>query len=611
MLMKVLALVASLLVWVSVLLAQEPKTREAPMVFPSGYLDHDALTAALEKVASQHPDRVRVRSLTKTLQGRDVWLVTLGRAGTPTEPKPAVLVVANLEADHVVGSQVALGLVERLAREIDLDGPTVYVVPRLNPDGAERSFRRPLADFRTNLRAMDRDRDGRSNEDGPEDLDGDGLVTRMRVKDGKATLVADEKDPRLARPADAAKGERAAFSEYSEGVDNDGDGRINEDPPGGVNLNRNWPHRWTEFDPEAGYSPASEPAVHALIQFAFDHPEIAAVWTFSLQDNLRAEPKKPGSTLDDADLPYLAELSRLFARAAGKKPDAAKGAAKKDEQDEKEEARKEEPKEEAKKEEPAKKAAPAGPPRGGRGRRSPAAPAEAPRGPAAGASTSDGSMAEWAYHQYGVVALASRLWDAADLPDPTPAADGEARWLSWNDHVMGGKAFVPFRPFEHPALGKVEIGGWRPGVRLNPPAAQVGAITDSHAAFLKTLLTKLPRLEADEVKVEAKGGGLFAITAVVANTGYLPTALAQGVRTRKAAPVIIRLHLGGTQLLAGRALERVDALGGSGGRREFRWLVHAPEAVRSITLDVSCPKAGRVVRTIELRREGPARKGAT
>ena len=251
--------------------------------------------------------------------------MTVGRPDKKDEAATgAVLVVANLEADHVVGSQVALRIIERLA-EADgkdpavtalLDRRTIHVVPRLNPDGAERLLTgKPRTELRTNLTAIDRDRDRKTGEDGPDDLDGDGLATLMRVKDEKATLIADAKDPRIARKADPVKGERPEFSEYAEGIDNDGDGQLNEDAAGGINLNRNWPHRWTEFDPETGYSSASEPEVYALIAWAFAHPEIAAVWTFSLNDNLAVEPRKPGSTLDDADLPYFAELCKLHARA--------------------------------------------------------------------------------------------------------------------------------------------------------------------------------------------------------------------------------------------------------------------------------------------------------
>lgn len=606
--MKLLAVLTTLMLCVLAASAQEPK-RATPSLFPSGYLDHEALTAALRRIEAANPSKVQMRSLAKTLQGRDVWLVTLGHPRSKATSRPAILVVANLEADHVISSQVAIELIERLAKESNLDGPTIYIVPRLNPDGAERVLRRPLADFRTNLRAMDRDRDGRSNEDGPEDLDGDGLVTRMRVKGREPTLVVDEKEPRLLRRADPAKGERAVFADMAEGIDNDSDGKFNEDPAGGVNLNRNWPHRWTEFDPETGYSPASEPEVHALIQFAFDHPEIAIVWSLGLQDNLRNEPKKPESTLSDADLPYLAELSRLFAKhstakdAVAKEKTAAKPDTPKAETTKAEATKTESTKAETTKAEVTKKNEPAkaaqGGPRRGRG---PAPPQAQPS--MDGTATSDGSLAEWAYHQYGAVGLSSRLWTTPEIPDPAagqaaPPTDGEARWLYWNDHVMAGKAFVPFRPFDHPKLGKVEIGGWHPGVKINPPIERVEAIADSHAAFLKALAMKLARLTVTEAKVESRGGGLYSISAVVENEGFLPTALAQGVRTRKAPPVLVRLQLGAAKLLTGRALNRIDALAGSGGRQEFHWLVQAPETVKSITLEVSSPKGGRVVRTLE------------
>jgi hypothetical protein len=567
---QTLIAVATLLVGTSWLVAQDPRpspdAASSPEPFPAGYLDHDGLTAAIRRVAEAHPETVRVRSLAKTGQGRHVWLVTVGRPEkTGDAAKPAVLLVANLEADHVVGSHVALGVVERFAGADGkdpavtalLDRRTVHVVPRLNPDGAERFLTgKPRTDLRTNLSPIDRDRDRKTGEDGPDDLDGDGLATRMRVKDEKATLIADAKDARILRKADASKGERAEFSDYAEGKDDDGDGLINEDPVGGVDLNRNWPHRWTEFDPESGSSPASEPEVRALIAWAFDHPEIAAIWTFSLNDNVEVEPKKPASTLDDADLPYFVEFCKLHAKL--KKPG---------------------PKEPEKKDaEPEKKAA--------------AAP--------------DGAMSEWAYYQFGVVGLASRLWPRPDLPEPAkgeaaPPANGEARWLRWNDTVMGGRAFIPFHEVDHPTLGKVSVGGWKPGVRLNPPAGLIDAIADVEFAFLKELASKLPALTVSDVKVDSKGGGLFEIKAVVTNEGYLPTALAQGGRTRKAPPVLVRLKAANAKLLAGKPLERIASLPGSGGLKEFRWLLLAPDGVKSATLEVSCPKGGRIVKDIDLK----------
>jgi hypothetical protein len=604
--LSVVLLVASSLVGVSWVGAQDPvKPASTPALtlFPSGYLDHNGLADALKAVATAHPERVKVETLAKSREGRDVWLVTIGVLGKEAPIRPSILLVANLEADHLVGSQVALGLVDRLAKEDPktFDGRTIYVVPRLNPDGAERLLKGvPRTDLRANLAAIDRDRDGKKNEDGPNDIDGDGLALSMRFKGEKATLVADAKDARILRKADLAKGEKPVYSESTEGVDDDGDGSIDEDPPGGVNLNRNWPHNWTEYTPETGAYATSEPEVNGLIRFAFAHPEIVAVWSFGLNDNLRGTP-----TTTPADAPVLAEIVKAFGTATtpkGEEPPKAEA-----------------PKEEVKKVEASTTPIPPTPPadaprpkaqgkgQGGRGGRggfggAPAA-APAPSSPAPGLEgTTDGALSEWAYQQFGVVGIASRLWSRPEaLPGSPPlTGDGDARWFEWNDKVMGGSAFVPYHEVTHPTLGKVEVGGWKPGVRLNPPIEQVEALVESHFAFLKDLATRTPSLVITSAKAEAKGGGIFEIKATVENPGILPTALAQGVTTRKALPVLVKLELGDAKLISGRALNRIDALAGSGGLREYRWLVVVPEGKKSITLEATCPKAGTTKREIAL-----------
>lgn len=580
-----------------------PAPARAPLApFPEGYLDHDSLTAALRRLAERHPQAVRLTNLGPSVENRPISLITIAGADLDRPEalaqRPSLLIVANLEADHLVGSQVALGLAERLAQALAekdeavtalLKRVTVHIVPRLNPDGAQRMLVGGTRfDRRLSLQAIDRDRDGLAGEDGPDDLDGDGLALQMRVKDAVATLVADDKDPRILRKADPAKGERGVYSEYREGTDEDRDGRIDEDAPGGVNLARNWPHGWTEFDPEAGWSPGAEPETNGLIRWMVAHPEVAAVWTFGLQDNLASEPKKPGSTLDDADLPYVAELSRRLKAAldAAPKPSENGSAAA-----------------------PAPAPAPAAPARPRPGADRPRVPT--PPGAAAAVpgldGTTDGSLAGWAYHQRGVLGLASRLWSSPDVPEPAegqpkPPGDGEARWLYWNDQVLGGRGYVPFHPVPHPTLGAVEVGGWRPGVRLNPPAVQVESLVAGHYGFLKDLLDRFARLEVADVKVEPKGGDLFEVSASVVNPGYLPTALTEATKVRENRQVVVRLKLpAGAKLLTGRPQHQIDSLPGSGGRREFRWLILAPEGARSVDLDVQCPRAGSVQRAIPLR----------
>ncbi len=613
--------VASGLVGVSWVAAQIPEGEKAPKPeplapFPAGYLDHGGLSRALEGLARDHPAAVRVRSMARSRGGRDVWMVEVGHEGAKDAPaRPSVLIVANLEADHLVGSEVALGLISRLA-EADgkdpavtkwLDERKVYVVPRLNPDGAELVLKgKPAADLRGNLAPIDRDRDGKANEDGPDDIDGDGLALTMRVRDpARATLVVDV-DPRLLRKANPALGEVAAFAELTEGIDNDGDGEINEDPPGGVNLNRTWPQNWTEFQPEAGTAPGGEPEVNPLIRFAFAHPEIVAVWSYGLNDNTRTA---PGGT-NAADSPYLAELVRLFnasaaPAAATADPAAPKAGVTKDSEEIAKSlaavAKADPP---AEKDEPAKEAAPPkakaqakAKGQGGRGGRAGATAATVASPAAASpgmAGTTDGAMSEWAYQQFGTIGFAFRLWDRpeASAGAAALAGEGDARWLDWNDKVVGGSAFVPYHEVDHPKFGKVQVGGWKPGVRLNPPAPAIGPIVDRQFAFLKDLLGRMPALAIRDAVAEAKGAGVYEIKAVVENPGYLPTALAQGVVTRKAQPVLVKFGAGDARILSGRPINRVDALAGSGGRSEFRWLVLAPEGAKSVSLEASCPKAG-------------------
>jgi hypothetical protein len=569
-------------------LAQD-RGEPARVPFPAGYTTQDALKAALERLLAEDPGLLRVRTLAQSTEGRDVPIVEIGKVARPGQPAPgpAILLVANLEGDHLLGTDVALSLIERLARREGrpealsrlLERGAIYVVPRFNPDAAERLLgTKPAVAIRTNLRLIDRDRDGAQGEDGPDDLDGDGLITSIRVADRQASLLPDEKDPRILRKADPAKGEAGLYSEYIEGRDNDDDGALNEDPPGGVNLNRNWPHRWTEFDPEAGQTPVSEPQVKALIAFLFDHPEIAVVWSFSLNDNLREEPKKPPSTLDDADLPLFVELSKLYRKAIECVP--------------KDQPR---PGDDRPPEVPEVRPSPAV-----------ASPTSA-RPPLGLDATTDGSLSEWAYHQFGAIGLSSRLWNGPLWPEPaddgmpSPPREGEARWLFWNDRVLDGSAFVPLRPVDHPTLGRVLVGGWKPGVRLNPPHEQVAPIAEAQLAFLAELATRLPGLAIPVAEGRALGGGLFAVTAVVENTGAFPTALAQGVKTRQARPVLVRLDAGQGKIVAGKPLDSIDSLPGPRGRRTFRWIVSTGDRTGPVTIEASSPRCGTARAVVELK----------
>lgn len=579
----------------SVCLGQDQTPPPAPLdVFPTGYRDNSALLADLRAIAGKHPKLVEVRELGRSIEDRPIALVRIGDTQAESGArKPAILIVANLEADHLVGAEVATRLVERLAasNESDpeitgiLDHWTVYVVPRLNPDGAVRMLSGSTrTDFRGNVQTLDRDRDGRSAEDGPDDLDRDGMSLTMRVKDALATLIPDEKDPRILKKAEIAKSESPVYSLYREGIDNDGDGLVDEDPPSGVLLNHNWPHKWPEFDREAGYSPAAEPETRALIRFIVDHPEIVALIQYGLYDTVANEPKKPATTLNDGDLPFFVELSRNYATRT---KDAAKA--------------------------PAQPLAPIAPATDQPRPPAPITPiAGTPTHPGSASTAippletgAEGALCEWAYQQMGMLAIGAQLWTSPEIPEPAegqpkPPAEGDARWFHWNDNVVGAQAFVPFKPFDHPTLGPVEIGGWKPGVRLNPPPQRLGPIADGQLLFLKDIASRLPRLEIVDAKADAKGAGIYEIRVRVKNPGTLPTALAQGIKSREGLPVVIRFRAPGARILTGRTVVKVDNIAGLGGGHQEAWLVEVPSDVKSVEIEATTPRAGTARQTIKL-----------
>ena len=252
-----------------------PLQHDAQNPSAAGYHDHAALSRALRQLAQQHSGLIQLKSIGKSLKGRDIWMIQMSGRGTDPLAKQALLVVGNAEGDHVIGSEVALGMAQYLANGYGrdekitkvLDTRTFYIVPRLNPDGAELFFGSTKHEHSGNLNPRDDDYDWKVDEDGPEDLNGDGLITLMRVKDKEGDWCIDEKDPRLMKKKDADTSPEKLYALHPEGIDNDGDELYNEDGPGGFNTNRNSPHNFGYRFRGTKVYPASELETQALIHF--------------------------------------------------------------------------------------------------------------------------------------------------------------------------------------------------------------------------------------------------------------------------------------------------------------------------------------------------------
>ncbi|MBP1625321.1 MAG: hypothetical protein H6Q07_3343, partial [Acidobacteria bacterium] len=263
----------------------------------AAYHRPEEVAAGLQSRAAKHPQLAALQSLGKGSGGSEIWAIRIaGRPQASRDPdaRPGIFVGANIEGTHLIGTEAALALIDRLLSGYGsdrgvtalLDRAAVYVAPLLNPDSARFAFASPLWERWTNARPVDDDLDGAADEDGPDDLNKDGLITQMRVKDPEGRYIQDPKEPRLMRLAESLKGEKGTYKLYLEGVDNDGDENYNEDPAGGVEVNRNFPHDFEYDMAAAGLYPASETETAALLKFLNAHLNIALVLNFSTENTI-------------------------------------------------------------------------------------------------------------------------------------------------------------------------------------------------------------------------------------------------------------------------------------------------------------------------------------
>jgi len=292
------------------------------------YHNYAEMTAMLQNLANANKNLAKLESIGKTLEKRDLWLLQIANpAGVPLAERPALLVAANFEADHLIGSELACFIADYLVKNYAsnanvkqrLDNDVIYIMPRLNPDGAEFMWAPVKWARRANTKPYDDDNDGRLDEDGPEDLNKDGVITVMRVKDPNGVYVIDPEEPRLMKKADPKKGEKGEYALYWEGRDHDGDGFIGEDPPGGVNINRNFMHEYPYYKPESGRTMVSEVETRSVMEWMVAHRNVAAILTFGESDNLIVAPNSSGrlNTAKQLDLVEFANAGIAGANKVG------------------------------------------------------------------------------------------------------------------------------------------------------------------------------------------------------------------------------------------------------------------------------------------------------
>ena len=519
-------------------------------IFPVGAAEYpppEAVEDELRAIARDSGGILTLETLGETRERRPITAAVLALPGPKIlRDRQSILVVANLEGNLHHATAVVLEVVRQLVRRRDepalresLGDAAIVFIPQASPDAAARIAERPLRETSRNTRAIDDDRDRALDEDGPDDLDGDGEILRMRIPDPDGALVIDVSDPRLLRPARPEDSGGARFRLGDEGVDGDGDGLNGEDPAGGVDVSINFPHDHDAREPEAGPHAASEPESRAILDFVYASAGIEAAVTYGAEDNLVSPPegrdgppeRRRERRVWRKDAEVYSRIGKLYRDTSVRKP---------------------------------------GEPGTGKVPRRPLLP---PR---------RGSLPSTLYHDAGILAAAASLHGGepplvagALVPEkPLEGLDLERAWLAWSDGAGMG-AFIPWHPVEHPKLGLVHVGGFRPYTRTNPPPAEAALLAPAQVEFLLGLAARLPRISIEDTKVEEIAEGIFDVRVRVVNRGRLPTALVQGAFTRRRSPLGVEFVCRGAKHIGDDARRTIDRLEEDGGARELRWIAHA------------------------------------
>ncbi|HAM11426.1 MAG: peptidase M14 [Bacteroidetes bacterium GWE2_41_25] len=462
------------------------------------YYTNQGVADLCSKLAKTYPDLVTMETIGKSFQGRDIYLLTITDKKTGIHSqKPGFWIDGNIHSIELQGTEMTLYTAWYLCEMFDendfirklLAEKTFYIAPTINPDGREY-FTSSTVPPRSGLAPRDNDRDGLVDEDGTDDLNGDKEISLMRIKSQRGNMKIDPSDPRkMIRVAPDEKGDYELLG--YEGFDNDGDGLINEDGPGGYDGNRDWGFNWEPNYVQNGADkyPFSFPENQAVRDFVKNHPNIAASQSFHNSGGmiLRGPSIRGGGSeaysRQDDDV-----IERIGLTGEKIIPGYKLLTIWKD------------------------------------------------------LYTVWGGELDW-MHGNGCFVYSNELWTSYLMfYDSTNTDQYEFdRLLLFDD------AFIPWQKAIHPQYGEIEIGGFKKTLGRLHPGFLIETDAHRNAAFCIYNAYEMPLLEVKDITVKNLDGGLKEVSAAIENKRMLPTHSASNLKYRIDPPDYVFLD-GGTVL---------------------------------------------------------------
>ncbi len=451
------------------------------------FYDYPEILKMSNDLVNAYPNLLTLQEIGRTSQNRPLIVITLNNPATGADTsKPAMWIDGNIHGNEIQATETVMYSVDYLCKAYGkvpaltelVDRSAFYFLPSVNPDGRANWFNQQNNSHssRTGMQPTDDDRDGVCDEDGPDDLDGDGSIGQMWRKDPLGTHRRNARDPRIlervsTEPRPDGTIEYGDWSYAgSEGIDNDGDGRSGEDGPGGYDMNRNWPGDWQPDHVQngAGDYPLCFPETKSISQWILKHPNIAAAQSYH---------NAGGMILRGPGADYL-EGEYVGADRATYDAIGAAGAE--------------------------------------------MLPFYRPMVIYKDLYTVHGGFVNWLAESLGVITFTNELWTDKRIlqngADPSPE-----QMTHWRDRLLFGQTTTDWKELQHPEFGTVLVGGGNKWSTRIPPPFMLEEEAHRNFSFTAFHADQMPLVKFQSIHVAQLSGDLWMITIEVANDRRIPT----------------------------------------------------------------------------------------
>lgn len=551
------------------------------------YYKYDELEKDLKYFAEKYPELCDLEVICVTEEKRNVYAMTITNKKTGKAlDKPAFHIDGNTHAGEVTGSMAAMHAIDVLLNGYGedkvittiLDRMTIYVVPRISPDGAETYLTTPYS-----IRSVNRVHNPQEGGVRNEDLDGDGVIRMMRIPTPYGAWKKDKENPSLMVRRDPSDADGEFYDIYPEGefepfVGDENLKKKKEDWT--LDFNRNYPYGWFPENRQAGAGkyPLSNPETKAMADWVIEHPNICGVSTNHTSGGVILYPPgtKSASAASQKDIKQFIEIANMGKEELGYEPLNIYDSFIADPQ-----------------------------------------------------NYDSGAFDDWCYQSQGIVAYTVELWDLAKRAGVPLIFNARAtesvsdmmkrfvacmKWVNEN----APEYYEDWKPFHHETFGDIEIGGFNfKFTQQNPPESFLNGVLEQMTRFMIRFAQVVPRLTVDTLKAEKVTDGVYKVTAIVGNLGYLPTNLTEeATNLRISKPVEVKIS--GCKVVSGLETTDIGNLEGYGStrtgtsfygnistmenahaRKKLEWVVQA-DADTEITVSCSQEKAGKASKTIKL-----------